>query len=78
MVLMEYHPEDNDDAKDHKKSDYPEVIGDGVNRLRPDWLARQLQVMGRDERLGIAAVAEPRTIACPKRLAWYSRLLQDA
>jgi arginyl-tRNA synthetase len=42
----------------------PQVAGPGfINlRLRPDWLARQVQVMGGDERLGIAPAARPRTL----------------
>jgi arginyl-tRNA synthetase len=41
----------------------PEVAGPGfINlRLRSDWLARQLQAIAQDERLGVAAAAAPRT-----------------
>jgi arginyl-tRNA synthetase len=41
----------------------PEVAGPGfINlRLRSDWLARQLQAMARDERLGVETPASPRT-----------------
>lgn len=41
----------------------PEVAGPGfINlRLRDDWLAAQLQKLGGDERLGVEAVAAPRT-----------------
>jgi arginyl-tRNA synthetase len=41
----------------------PEVAGPGfINlRLRPEWLARQLQVMAGDERLGVAAAVPPLT-----------------
>jgi arginyl-tRNA synthetase len=41
----------------------PEIAGPGfINlRLRNDWLARQLQAMGADARLGVAKVPKPRT-----------------
>jgi arginyl-tRNA synthetase len=41
----------------------PEIAGPGfINlRLRNDWLARQLQTMAADARLGVAKVAKPRT-----------------
>jgi arginyl-tRNA synthetase len=41
----------------------PEVAGPGfINvRLRPDWLAAQVQRMARDERLGVAPANPPRT-----------------
>jgi arginyl-tRNA synthetase len=41
----------------------PEVAGPGfINlRLRTDWLARQLQTMARDDRLGVAPAGKPRT-----------------
>jgi arginyl-tRNA synthetase len=42
----------------------PEVAGPGfINlRLRTDWLARQLQALARDERLGVEPAAAPRTV----------------
>src|SRR4026209_1515517 len=42
----------------------PEIAGPGfINlRLRDDWLADQLNAAVRDERLGIAAAAPPRTV----------------
>jgi arginyl-tRNA synthetase len=41
----------------------PEVAGPGfINlRLRAEWLARQVQAMARDDRLGVAPVPAPRT-----------------
>jgi arginyl-tRNA synthetase len=41
----------------------PEIAGPGfINlRLRNDWLARQIQAMAADPRLGVASVANPRT-----------------
>ncbi len=41
----------------------PEIAGPGfVNlRLRADWLARQVQAMARDDRLGVAPASVPRT-----------------
>jgi arginyl-tRNA synthetase len=41
----------------------PEIAGPGfINvRLRPDWIARQLQRMARDERLGVEPAAPART-----------------
>jgi arginyl-tRNA synthetase len=41
----------------------PEVAGPGfINlRLRTDWLARQLQAMARDSRLGVEKAAQPQT-----------------
>jgi arginyl-tRNA synthetase len=41
----------------------PEIAGAGfINlRLRTDWLAAQLQAMARDDRLGVAPAAPPRT-----------------
>jgi arginyl-tRNA synthetase len=41
----------------------PEVAGPGfINlRLRADWVARQVQAMARDDRLGVAPVSSPRT-----------------
>jgi arginyl-tRNA synthetase len=41
----------------------PEIAGPGfINlRLRPDWLAKQVQAMARDERLGVEPAATPRT-----------------
>jgi arginyl-tRNA synthetase len=41
----------------------PEVAGPGfINlRLRSDWLARQVQAMAKDERLGVESAAPPRT-----------------
>ncbi len=41
----------------------PEIAGPGfINlRLRTDWLARQVQAMARDERLGVAPAEKPRT-----------------
>jgi arginyl-tRNA synthetase len=43
--------------------DKPEIAGPGfINlRLRSDWLALQLQAIARDERLGVAQAADPRT-----------------
>src|SRR6266700_565703 len=45
-------------------SDAPEVSGPGfINfRLRDDWIAGQAQVLSDDERLGVAAAAEPQTV----------------
>jgi arginyl-tRNA synthetase len=42
----------------------PEISGPGfINlKLRSDWLARQLQAIGRDERLGVSPATSPRTI----------------
>ncbi|HZY86203.1 MAG TPA: arginine--tRNA ligase, partial [Gemmataceae bacterium] len=42
----------------------PDVAGPGfINlRLRTDWLARQLQALARDERLGVEPAAAPRTV----------------
>ncbi len=42
----------------------PEIAGPGfINlRLRSDWLARQVQTMAGDERLGVEPVAAPRTV----------------
>src|SRR5207247_10419680 len=42
----------------------PEIAGPGfINlRLRPEWLAQQLPVVARNERLGIAAALPPRTL----------------
>jgi arginyl-tRNA synthetase len=42
----------------------PEVAGPGfINlRLRSDWLARQLQQLARDDRLGVEPAASPRTL----------------
>ncbi len=41
----------------------PEIAGPGfINlRLKPDWVAGQLQVMARDDRLGVAPAAAPHT-----------------
>src|SRR5438874_581526 len=41
----------------------PEVAGPGfINlRLQPGWLARQVQAMAGDERLGVASAVHPRT-----------------
>lgn len=41
----------------------PEIAGPGfINlRLKPDWMARQLQAMAKDERLGVAKVAPAKT-----------------
>src|SRR5262249_26468606 len=41
----------------------PEVAGPGfINlRLRADWLARQVQAMAREDRLGVAPASPPRT-----------------
>jgi arginyl-tRNA synthetase len=42
----------------------PEIAGPGfINlRLRPEWLAQQLPVIARDERLGVAMVSPPRIL----------------
>jgi arginyl-tRNA synthetase len=42
----------------------PEIAGPGFINLRfkSDWLARQLQVMARDERLGVQKAPQPRTL----------------
>lgn len=42
----------------------PAIAGPGfINlRLRADWLAAQVQAMAREERLGVAAAASPRTV----------------
>jgi arginyl-tRNA synthetase len=42
----------------------PEVSGPGfINlKVRTDWLARQVQAMARDDRLGVAVVARPQTV----------------
>src|SRR2546427_2929446 len=41
----------------------PEIAGPGfINlRLQPSWMAKQLQVMAKDERLGVAPAAPGRT-----------------
>src|SRR5262245_49675005 len=41
----------------------PEIAGPGfINlRLRPEWMARQLQAIAKDECLGVTKVAQPRT-----------------
>jgi arginyl-tRNA synthetase len=42
----------------------PEIAGPGfINlRLRPEWLAQQLPLVARDERLGVAPASPPRTL----------------
>src|SRR5690348_8232230 len=42
----------------------PEIAGPGfINlRLKPQWLAAQIQTLGRDERLGVEKASPPRTI----------------